>query len=418
MTDRADSSGPSRRASLIAFVPHGLTIGAVVLGWQIIVQPFMQRAPVETAMGIAPASPLVLRRAAEAELVAGRDANSAGLARDALGRSPFDVRALRIVGLTEARAGRRDVADDLLTLAGNWSLRDDPTHAWLVEHRLRRGDYASAFAHADTLARRREDLHPQLFQLFSAAAARDPQRVLPVLAALLVPQPPWRSAFLSSLNGTSENLQTAANLAVLLQSSSVPLTNAELQRFYRSAAESGHIDLLKTVRARLDRPRADSGLANGGFDDPTAPEPFQWTLVQAVGATAEIIAKDTDPTDLALRVEYDGYSAASLARQRIFLAVGRYRFRVESRTETGEPAGRMAWTVTCLPSGDTLASVPAAPVTSGRNRDWATIMMNFSVPSACPSQWLELRGLPMDRRSPMVLWFDQTAISPLDTAEN
>lgn len=376
------------------------------------------RAPVGAAIRIAPGSPQVLQRAAEAELAAGRTDNAAALGRDALARSPFDVRALRTIGLAEAQAGRRDAADEILTLAGNWSLRDDPAHAWLVEHRLRAGDYSSAFAHADTLARRRVDIHPQIFELFSVAAAADPKRVLPVLARLLVADPPWRSAYLSSLNTTTEGLLTAANLAILLQSSATPFTNAELQRFYGQSFERGQVDLLVTVRTRLNRPRADSAVTNGGFDDPAAPAPFQWTLIQKAGAVAQIIGDDLDRGDPALRVEYDGYSTAGIAQQRTFLSAGRYRFRAESRIEAGEPAGRMEWVITCATGDARLATVPAVPDTGADGRAWTTSTVDFSVSAACPSQLLELRGLPRDRRTPMVVWFDQVAIAPLDGSPN
>lgn len=389
-----------------------------MLAWQIAIQPFMLRAPVEAAIRVAPGSPGVLRRAAEAELVAGRNSNAAALARDALGRSPFDVRALRVVGLTEAQAGRGDQADQLLTLAGNWSLRDDPAHAWLVERRLRRGDYSSAFAHADTLVRRRDDIQPQVFSLFTTAAAEDPQRVLPVLRGLLDARPPWRTTYLTSLYTTNDGVQVAANLAVLLQSSRAPMTTSELQEFYAQSLEKGQIELVRTVRARLNRPRADRLVTNGSFDDSDAPEPFQWALVQKAGAAAEIRADDVDQTDPALRVEYDGYTTAMIARQRTFLTPGRYRLRAESRTEAGEPAGRIAWALTCAPNGESLAVASAVPARSARNNAWAASMAEFSVSGSCPSQWLELRGLPLDRRTPMVVWFDQVAISPLDPVRN
>lgn len=418
MRDKTDSSGLPPSARIAAVTPYALAIAAVLLAWQIVIQPFMLRAPVEAAIRLAPGSPGVLRRAAEAELMAGRSSNAAALARDALVRSPFDVRALRIVGLTEARAGRVDRADELLTLAGNWSLRDDPAHAWLVEYRLRRGDYASAFAHADTLVRRREDIHPQVFRLFTTAAAQDPQRALPVVSGLLAARPPWRTAYLTSLYASNDGLQVAASLAVLLQSSQAPLTTSELQEFYAQSLEKGQIEFIKAVRARLNRPRTDVAVTNGSFDVPDAPEPFQWSLVQKAGAAAEIRADDLDQTDPALRVEYDGYSAANMARQRTFLAKGRYRFRAESRTEAGEPAERIAWTLTCAPDGETLATVFAIPGRSAPDGEWATSTTDFSVPDSCPSQWLELRGLPLDRRTPMVVWFDQIAISPLNPTQD
>jgi hypothetical protein len=409
----ADTSAPPRRADVARLMPHALTVGAVVLGWQIVIQPFMQRAPVEAAIRIAPASPLVLRRAAESELAASRNDNAASLARDALGRSPFDVRALRVVGLTEARAGRLDDADQILTLAGNWSLRDDPAHAWLVEYRLRRGDYASAFAHADTLVRRRVDIRPQVFRLFTVAATSDPQRVVPVLANLLAASPPWRTAYLSSLYTTTEHLPTAASLAIMLQSSRAPLTTPELQQFYVQAMAKGQIGILKTVRARLNRPASGAALTNGDFSDPTAPEPFQWSLIQKAGATAEVMPDDTDPSNPALRVEYDGYTAANFARQRVFLDPGRYQLQARSRTESGDPAGRMEWSLTCDPGDTSLLSGSAVPTSRTSNGAWSQSVMNFSIPQGCHSQWLNLRGRPLDHRSPMVVWFDQIAVTPV-----
>lgn len=416
MTEGADKPAAPRPLADIA--PYVLIVGAVVLAWQIAIQPLIQRAPVEVAVRVAPGSAIALRRAAESELEAGRNDNAASLGRDALIRSPFDVRALRVVGLTEARAGRADSADDLLTLAGNWSLRDDPAHAWLVEHRLRRGDYSSSFAHADTLVRRREDIRPQVFRLFTVAASHDAQRVLPVLVRLLEANPPWRAAYLTGLYAQEDGLQVAASLAVLLQSSKAPLTTRELAEFYEQALHKGQEGAVKAVRARLNRPRADIAVTNGGFDDPTASEPFQWALVQKAGAATEILADDLDSSNFALRVEYDGSSAGPLARQRTFLAPGRYRFRAESRLESGEAAGQMAWTVTCATGGAGLVSVAAVPAGTPANPRWTASSAEFSVAAACSSQWLELRGLTGDRDTPVVAWFDRVAIISLDTPRN
>jgi tetratricopeptide (TPR) repeat protein len=416
VTKGADKPAAPRRREDIA--PYVLIVGAVVLAWQIALQPIIQRAPVKAAVQVAPGSPIALRRAAEAELEAGRNDNAASLGREALSRSPFDVRALRVVGLTEARAGRTDRADDLLTLAGNWSLRDDQAHAWLVEHRLRRGDYSSSFAHADTLVRRRDELRPQVFRLFTLAAREDSSRALPVLVRLLAARPPWRSAYLTGLYADDDGLPVAASLAVMLQSSEAPLTTQELAQFYEQAAHKGQEGVLKTVRARLNRPRADAAVTNGSFDDPTAPHPFQWSLIQKAGAATEILADDLDPSNFALRVEYDGSSAGSLARQRTFLAPGRYRFQAESRIESGEAARQVEWTITCAAGGTSLASVVAIPAGNTENRPWAASSFDFSITPACSSQWLELRGLPGDDDAPIVAWFDRVGIISLDPPRN
>lgn len=413
MRDRADSTSaiPRRRPSVGDALSYVLIAGSVVLAWQIAIQPMLQRAPVEAAIRLAPDSPVVLRRAAEAELAAGRVDNAAALSRDALIRAPFDVRALRVFGLTQARMGRNDQADDILTLAGNWSLRDGAAHAWLVERRLRQGDYTSAFAHADTLVRRRQDIQPEVFRLFTVAATEDPQRALPVIADLLAVAPPWRHAYLTGLSQTPEDLQVAANLAILLQTSAAPLSNAELQRLYRGLLNRRQIDALRLVRSRLNRPSPTDTVTNGGFNDSAAPSPFQWRLTQKAGVTAEIVADDFRQTDPALRLDYNGYATARIAEQLILLSPGSYRLSAAVRAETGDPAARLAWTVTCGYRTQVIGSFPAGPG-AGAPDTWSAISGRFEVPAACPIQWLRLETRAADRRSPTVVWFDRITISP------
>lgn len=375
------------------------------------VQPLLQRAPVEAAVRLAPGSPLVLRRAAEAELAAGRVDNAAVLSRSALVRSPFDVRALRVLGLTEARAGREDRADEILTLAGNWSLRDDPAHAWLVERRLRRGDYASAFAHADTLARRRQDVQPQIFRLFTAAGVQDPERSLPVIASLLTAEPPWRSSYLSSFNETQEQLQLAANLAVLLERGRVPLSNDELGQIYQKLMSQNQFPALNEIRRRLNRPPPGDAVTNGDFADVEAPDPFQWQAFQKAGIIAEIVPDDLRPANLALRVDYDGYATGVVAQQLTSLSPGTYRFTAEVRTETGDPAARLAWTLSCATGGGPFASMPAGTANAAKG-PWMAMSAQFDVAEDCPAQMLRLETKAADYRSPTVVWFDKVAISP------
>ena len=412
MRDRADKSAARRRnAGAGDIASYGLVIGAVVLGWQIVIQPLIQRAPVEIAVRVAPGSPLALRRAAESELAAGRLDNAATLSRDALGRSPFDVRALRVLGLTEARVEREDAADDILTLAGNWSLRDDPAHAWLVERRLRRGDYASSFAHADTLVRRREDIQPQVFRLFTAAGTADPQRSLPVVARLLAAGPPWRPAYLASLNQTPQGLQVAASLAVLLQAGRGPFTNDELQSFYSALINAGEIESIQTVRVRLNRPPLATAVTNGGFDETDHPGPFQWRLYEKAGIVAEIAADDLNPSNAALRVDYDGYATGTVAEQLTYLTPGTYRFTAAVRSETGNPTARLAWTLSCATGGGQKVAVPTAAPTTAANT-WTNLSGRFQVPPGCPAQWLRLETRADDKRSPTAVWFDRVVISP------
>ncbi|RZJ46053.1 MAG: hypothetical protein EON86_00110 [Brevundimonas sp.] len=404
------------------FATWGVTVAGVVLGAQVLIQPLVERAPAEFAIVVAPTSPMVLRRASESELAAGQKDNNprrytqaAALARDAFARSPFDVRALRVVGLTEAKAGREDVADDILTLAGNWSLRDDPAHAWLVQHRLKQGDYASAFAHADTLVRRREDIRPQVFQLFTTAAATDGPRALPQVAVLLSARPPWRQAYLESLHGDARGLQVAINLAILLQAGKAPLTNDELAQLYIQLLEKGQLEAVRVVRQRLNRPSNAALVANGGFGDASAPQPFQWRLAQDAGVVAEIVPDDVRPADPALRVDYDGYASSRIAEQLLFLAPGRYRLSAESRVEAGEPAKRLALTLTCAPGDLPILSTPAAAPGA---QVWTPFSATFDVPAACSGQWLRLETRAGDTRQRTAVWLDRVAVTRVGSGAN
>lgn len=410
MESRADKS-LATKSGIQDFASYGVIIGAVVLGWQIVLQPLMQRAPVESAIRVAPGSALVLRRAAEAELAAGRNDNARDLARDALRRAPFDVRALRVFGLTEARAQRETQADDILTLAGNWSLRDDPAHAWLVGHRLRQGDYASAFAHADTLVRRRPDVQPEVFRLFTAAGIQDPQRAMPIIARLLATEPPWRSAYLHGLGQNPEDLGLAARLAILLESSSAPLTYVELQRLYQALLVKRQFAALAAIREQLSRPSTSEMVTNGGFGDSETPTPFQWRLFEKTGIKAEIVADDLRASNPALRIDYDGYAAGKIAEQLTMLPPGSYRLVAEVRVEAGDPEARLAWTLTCAYGGGAIASVPGG-AKGGRLDGWVNMSGRLEVPENCPAQWLRLETRAADRRSPTVVWYDRIVISP------
>ena len=417
MRDQAASSAAPvrKRARGSEVASWALVAAGVVLAWQVVIQPLMQRAPVDVAIRLAPTSPLVLRRAAESEFAAAkktgaarRYANAASLSRDAFARSPFDVRALRVVGLTEAQAGREAAADDILTLAGNWSLRDDPAHAWLVEHRLKQGDYASAFAHADTLVRRRDDIRPRIFELFTTAATVDAQRALPQVAVLLSARPPWRQAYLESLHADARGLQVAVNLAVLLQAGRAPLSNDELHQLYIQLLEKGQLDAVRVVRTRLNRPVNSALVTNGGFDDTAAPQPFQWRLAQDAGVIAEIVPDDVRPADPALRIDYDGYSGSRIAEQLMFLAPGVYRLSAESRAEAGDPAKRLALTLTCAPGDLPILSAPAAAPGA---QVWTPFSTTFTVPSSCPAQWLRVETRPGDKRERTAAWLDRVAIT-------
>jgi len=370
----------------------------------------LERLPAEQALRLSPNSPALLGRAAEAEFAADRFDNAEYLARQSLGRAPFNVQALRVLGLTTAEAGRKPQADDLLTLAGNWSLRDDPSHAWLMDYRLSRGDYRSAFAHADTLARRRDDLKPQLFRLFTVAASTD-ARALPVLANIVAAAPSWRPAYLGDLYQSEAGLGVATNLAIALQSSQAPFSGPELSNLYVQLLAKNRLPAMAAIRARLERPGTSLTLVNGDFAVAEAPLPFEWRLFNAGGAVAEILPDDVRG-DSALRAQFGSFASAPLAEQFVQLKPGAYRFSGQARAEVGDPGERLSWGVYCFETGAKLGE--SRIVTTPGETGWKPFVFTFAVPTTgCSAQWVRLIPKPADRRTAIVGWYDRFSIARL-----
>lgn len=405
---RSSRSGP--RQWIAETGSYILVALAIWLGWQIVREMAVGRLPAEQSIRLSPGSAVVLGRAAESEFAEDRFDNAEYLARQSLMRAPFNVQALRVFGLTEAEGGRKDQADDILTLAGNWSLRDDPAHAWLMDYRLTRGDYSSSFAHADTLARRREDLKPQLFRLFTVAASSD-RRALPVLASLLAASPPWRPDYLHGLYATRSGLQLAVNLAIILQMTDQPFSNPELEALYGQLLGSGMLSTMSEVRARLGRPVPTALLMNGEFNRLDGPAPFDWKLYNASGSVAEILP-DTIRGDRALRAAFGSYSSRPMTEQLIQLPSGSYRLSGQVWAEVGMPDERLIWTVSCFESEAVIGDSKSTPARG--EAAWKDFSFDFTVPTSnCTAQWVRLVPHPGDRRNTVVAWYDRLAVAPL-----
>lgn len=408
-------AAPTCRSGGFRFVEAAgylLVAGAVWLGWEIVKTPLAIRTPPATAIRLAPTSPEVLRRAAEGELLAGRVDNARMLASEALIRAPFDARAMRVRGLAEAKLGSVARADEMLTLAGNWSLRDDPAHAWLVEQRLRGGDYGSAFAHADTLARRRTDLHPSVFQLFTLAAGSD-TRAIPHLARLLAAQPPWRSAYLDYLHEDDSRAPVAGALVVALNPTSGRFSTLELKQLYTTWAATGRMEGIKDVRRRTGRPSLAATLQNGDFSLSFEDQmlPFGWRLETGPGISSASVEDDLRPGNLAFRVEYDGFVSGFFAEQLLFLAPGDYVLTGSRRAETSMIDLRMTWQIVCVETGSPSAGAGAVIPAAAQDVEWQPFQVRFRVAAEnCTAQWLRLQALPGDRRTTIAAWFDDLRI--------
>lgn len=403
--------GHISRSGLKGIARYGVITLAVLLAWQMVVALMADRAHVSVAVSLAPGSSVALTRAADSELEAKRYDNAADLARRALRAAPFNVRALSVVGRVQSATGDIDGADQTLTLAGNWSLREDPTHAWLTDRRLRQGNYASAFAHAETLVRRRGAAEPQVFELFTVAAA-EPAGLSALLRALST-SPPWRNrymAFLTAKKGMDADLLLSA-LALNLQNSAAPLSDAELHYLYSRWLAARQLPLVKEVRARLNRPAFIDYLWNGDFEASEGVIPFTWVISTDSGFSVQISDTGDAARGSGLHVDYDGLASGVVARQLLLLEPGGATLSLRQQVSGDLGGASLEWRLICF-EGE------AIPITWGEPgladaSGWREVSGRISAPATgCTAQWLDLTAVPGDRRRTISAWFDEVRIVP------
>lgn len=396
------------RSRLRTWAPSITIAIAIWLAWQILSALIVVRGPPLLAIRLAPSSALALARAAEAELTGGRSDSAVALARLSIELSPFQVRALRVLGLAEAKEGDEARADELLTLAGNWSLRDDPSHGWLIQRRLEQGDYRSALAHADTIVRRRSDMAAPIFNLFTTAALLDP-RVEPVLAERLAVAPPWGRGYLRSLYQKTESLPLLPRLAIRLENTPGRFNDTELGILYRNWVENRRLAGLTAIRSALGRPPMSLLVVDGDFSGKDGVEPFTWALGVGPGLFVIEVEDDLRSDNTALRVEYNGRGNTVLAEQLLLLKPGAYNLRGESRAESAA-LPRIEWAVICFESNQTIGRYRQPPAEAGQ--DWRPFQFAFTVPAEnCTAQYLRLRPLPEVRQAVDIVWYDNISIS-------
>ena len=83
--------------------------------------------------------------------------------------------------------------------------------------------------------------------------------------------------------------------------------------------------------------------------------------------------------------------------------------------EEGDPAARLALTLTCAP-GD--LGILSAPAGAPGAQVWTPFSTTFSVPSTCTAQWLRLETRSGDKRQRTAVWLDRVAIAPIAPEAN
>ena len=407
------TKAPSKAGRLESWTSAALLVAAIWLAGQFVTQGMADHYAAKTP----PAAVLwrgdsadALASLAQQRLIA-RDPDHAALfARKALERWPLDVAALSTLAVAMDQTAQPKRADEVMTLAGRLGWRDGLTQAWLFGHRTLQGRYDEAVLHADALLRRPVSFRPQLLASL-AALAHDPRAVAPLVRRLEL-QPSWRTDFLFGLGQQAGPQDRPSVHAVLLALAKgrTPPTSVELgsylQKFIDAQDWSGAAAALRELSHAAPPP--GEYVFDGDFDHGAGIAPFDWTMSQTAGSTTLIADDPVEARGKALRVEYDGFAASQFARQLLVAPPGEYLLTFKIRQDTREAPRQIGWTILCATDNRVLAKSDGVGAQQGQ---WIASQVSFSVPAAgCPSQWLQLGAEAGDRRTDMVVWYDDLSV--------
>jgi hypothetical protein len=325
-------------------------------------------------------------------------APAAKLAADSkriLEHSPYEVVALRNIGIIAASNDNEKGAAKLLDIAARLTLRDYLTHAWLLDYRFRTNAVAPAVTEADILLRQDDQNWPVILPAL-ITLTRDP-RIIDPLARVLATDPYWRGTFLTRLG--SDNPYPDATLALLIRLKAIgsPASKEELDPYFIKMADRLSPAQLFAQWVALLPPSAQSAskglLREGDFAGLDASPPFGWRLYPADGVYAE---RSTGPAGMgsALYVSYSGERETVFANQELVLPPGHFRFAGRVYAEDAIDAGVFRWSIVCMTKGATgvLGTAPVNPSPGQLSR----YAVEFDVPRGCDQQQLALTGTARD----------------------
>lgn len=349
------------------------------------------------------------------DLTAVRAWAGAGLTID-----PLNARALRILGQAADAAHDETAAAKLMRAAARLSLNESVATSWLMVKSAEAKDYPQAIYYADIFLRMMPDYGAYVVPLLAHIAAEDPDSA-GLLKTALVGDPPWRDAFLQGLPANVSDERIVLDFLLALRNTPHPPSADDVNRYLNFLVAHNLYSLAYYTWLQFlpaEQLRNAGLLYNGSFEIPQSGSPFDWTMSQGSGVTADVEARPDASGEhaLVLNFQYGRVEYQSVA-QLIMLAPGRYQFAGRYKGELVGPRG-LRWRVAC-------AENPTQPIAegamiSGRASVWSDTELDFTVPGQ--NCWAQRLSLDLDARMPSeqfvtgAIWFDELRISRLASA--
>jgi hypothetical protein len=334
------------------------------------------------------------------------------LAQRALALDPLSSRPLLILGQLALLEADKDRASRFMQAAARRSLHESVAVFYMLQASFEARDFEAASRYADVLMRTRPDLQTYVVA-YLARLAETPQ-ASQLVRALIVSNPPWRSAFLSQMPSRISDGRTPLNLLLALQKTAAPPTPAEVSSYLNFLLSRQQFDLAYYAWLQFlpaEQLARASALFNGSFETVPSGLPFDWTIRSGSGVTLNIARRLDKGGERALNIEFgEGRVNFGTVSQVTMLTPGRYRF-VGSRRGTVTGRRGLVWRIACLGTAKPLGH---GSMDLGFYQRWQQFEFEFTVPASdCRAQNVEL---VLDARSASerlvsgTMWYDDLAI--------
>jgi hypothetical protein len=329
------------------------------------------------------------------------------VARTRFARDPLDRHA--VYSLYQDATTDSNEAQRLLDLAAARSLRDGAIQSALIDRLIKSGGYAEAIYRLDGLMRARPGFRSGLSEALAQFVLNPESRQ--ALIDVLADDPPWRSAFLSSLAGSKQDLAMVAGVFIGLRVTGTPPRMPELRPLLDRMASGGGATAAYSLWLSFlseDQLARVGYVYDGEFEAERTETPFDWTIKPALNVKARMLVSTQTSRGRVLEISFANSQVAyGNVYQSLLIPPGKYVLAGDYKTIRLETERGLSWRLTC--AGDPSQAIAQSPPMNGTS-DWTSFEVRFAVPeTGCESQTLKLELIAkayLDRKASGTLWAD------------
>jgi hypothetical protein len=366
--------------------------------------------------------------------------------KQALAASPLNIAALSMLAEAQKLAGRDAESDAAYQLVLDRSRRNLLGLVWLARKSADKNDYSTLVDAADAFLRANVT-YPRMAPVYKMLTALATEKAaLPDLVDRLRQSPPWRQGFLNDFAKYGDTTIFPEIMAALDQGGTAPKVDEEVEDTETEADPAPEADptpLNAAWRYYLNRlvqigqsreayamwvgllppeQAAEVGyIFNGSFESPPMGIPFDWTLTPLKGVQMGIDSGPVAAGNKALALNFGGGSIKfANVSQILLLGPGRYQLTGQVRTDSLDTPRGLQWRVLCQ-DGQKFSTAGESDFFRG-TRDWSQFGVDVTIPeTGCDSQLLRLdlrARIPAEQKIKGRVWFDALAIErqPADAA--